>query len=420
MNLTDGEVAGLQSCCLSMSLSTDDETAAAIFFGIMTQPPVAAEGDDIALFDASGQPIGSLKAFLGDALQVHASIVGCVHLPLCSLLQSLESRCELNVEVYHAEGQRNHLSAQYLRSVWPFLHRPWFHPYCVRRKPDLAAEGLTNANVAIIDVQHPTGERTSHMLVPTSSHSAFLFPFPQKHMPARSILFAADDEIDPLKLVREDEGDYIQYLRYLQDLERNHRCFLIKADICLNMIPAEIQLRALLEGPMHEHPGIEALLEPMVKIERERYENNRNKKKPQYYLHTLEGLRAFMETGVETDHFWGFRPFTPRERHAILSDLYERAAHTRYTHLFLLKPGITLIPDEIGWYEDRGICFLLPHTHYQLGGEHSELLFRDPEFGHFFSGYFRNWLCDHHAYSEDVSLQMLKELLEEFSAAALA
>ena len=128
-----------------------------------------------------------------------------------------------------------------------------------------------------------------------------------------------------------------------------------------------------------------------------------------------DGVLRFMETGIESDHFWGFRPFTPEELYQILSELYNRAADSPYTHLFFLKPGIHLIPDEIGWYEDRGICFLLPQTHYDIENGHSELLFQDPSFCRFFSGYFRKWICQHYAYSEADSLIMLRNLLDQFS-----
>lgn len=415
LGLTDRETADLQACCLSLSLNTDDETAASIFFNTISEPTNPRKEADIALYDAEGASLGSLQSVFHEATRLSFSIVGCLNLPLCSILDSWEKSCSMNVDYYHPEGKSNALSAQYLRSIWSFLHKPWFHPYCVKRKQDVACDGLCHADVALIDAEFPEDERKSYMLVPQSESAAALLPFPEHHLPFQRILFSQNDAIYPLEIPQQNEEDYIQYLRYLQGLERNHGAFLIKADMCLNMIPAEIQLRALQEGPMNSYPGIEEILTPMYTIEKERFENNRDKKKHQCYLHTYDGLLRFMETGIESDHFWGFRPFTPEERYQILSELYNRAANSPYTHLFFLKPGIHLIPDEIGWYEDRGICFLLPQTHYDIENGHSELLFQDPSFCRFFSEYFRKWICQHHAYSEADSLTMLQNLLEQFS-----
>ena len=81
------------------------------------------------------------------------------------------------------------------------------------------------------------------------------------------------------------------------------------------------------------------------------------------------------------------------------------------------------IPPLLSHSADQGRAFtrsqpLADRPAPLLAKRDSELLYRDPEFGQFFSGYFRNWLCDHHAYSEDESLQMLGALLEEYSTAA--
>ena len=415
LGLTDRETADLQACCMSLGLNTDDETAASVFFSTISKPANSMEEEDLALYDAEGAALGSLPSVFREAKRLHFSIIGCLNLPICSILDSREMPCSLNVDYYHPEGNSNTLSAQYLRSIWPFLHKPWFHPYCVKRRQDVACNGLSHADVALIDAEFSESRRKSYVLVPQSGSIAFLLPFPEHHLPFQKILFSQHDTIYPLELPQRNGEDYIQYLRYLQDLEHDHGVFLIKADMCLNMIPAEIQLSALQEGPMSSYPSIGELLAPMYAIEKERFENNRDKKKHQYYLHSYDGLLKFMETGMETDHFWGFRPFTPEERCQILSELYNRAANSPYTHLFLLKPGIHIISGEIGWYEDRGICFLLPHTHYHIDGDHSELIFQDPSFCRFFCGYFRKWICQNYAYSEADSLMMLQDLLEQFS-----
>ena len=365
------------------------------------------------LSNAAGEPLGLFETVFSDAVDLNLSVVGCLNVPLCRILASWETHCHLNVDHYHSEGKTNAQNAKYLHDIWAFYHKPWFHPYCIKRKQDAACGGLMHADIALIDASFSEKKRRSYLLVSKDLCSACLLPFPDNHLPARSLLFSKEDIIYPLEMPQDNKKSYIEYLRYLQDLECNHRVFLIKEDICLNMIPAEIQLCALQEGPMRNHPGLDGMLNCMYEIEKERFVNNRDKKKHQYYLHTYNGLLNFMKTGMEIDHFWGFRPFTPGERYQILLNLYERTANSRYTHLFFLKPEVRLIPDEIGWYEDRGICFLLPQTQYHIENEHSELLFREPTFCRFFSGYFRDWICQRYAFSEADSLEMLRNLLNQ-------
>ena len=97
----------------------------------------------------------------------------------------------------------------------------------------------------------------------------------------------------------------------------------------------------------------------------------------------------------------------------ILCDLYARATTRRAFHLLLLKPDQQIVPDEIVWYDGRGVCFILPGSDYSLDGNHSELLLEDKDFCRFFIGLFRNRLCERLTCSEQLSADMLKRIIRE-------
>lgn len=411
--LTEDEVASLQACCISSSLTTDDQTAASLFYSILFRPHAPSQAADLTLMDVSGKRLGSFQGVFGDARALTLAINGCLDTPLCSILDAMSARCTLRADYYLPEGQTNTQSAKYLRLTWSFLYKPWFHPHGVRA--DARFAGLCCGDGAFIDADFSSGERRSFLLLPLTESTAYLLPFPADHLPFPQLLFGSEERIYTLHAAPQERDSYAHYLQYLKNMEHNHGCFLIKAEMCLHMIPPDIQLCALKEGPMADYPGVDEALPTLYELEKARFENNRDKKKHQYYLHTEKGLRHFMETGMESDHFWGFRPFTPEERYATLRELYERAVRSPYMHLYLLKPGLEPVSDEIVWYENHGISLVLPNTHYHIGRDHAELLFRDPAFCRFFSGYFRKWFCQNYAFSEEESLTTLHALLSQFA-----
>ena len=411
--LTEEEIANLQACCISTNLTTDDQTASSIFYSILFRPHTPSQEDGLTLIDASGQPLGSFQSVFGDARALTLAINGCLDTPLCSILDAMSAHCTLRADYYLLEGRTSTQNAKYLRLTWAFLYKPWFHPHGVRA--DARYAGLCCGNSAFIDADFSSGKRRSFILLPLTESTAYIFPFPTDHLPFPQLLFGSEERIYTLHAAPMERDSYVHYLQYLKNMEYNRGCFLIKAEMCLHMIPPDIQLHALQEGPMANYPGLTEALPTLYELEKVRFENNRDKKKHQYYLHTEEGLRHFMETGMESDHFWGFRAFTPEERCTILRGLYERALHSPYVHLYLLKPGLEPVSDEIACYENHGISLLLPNTHYRIGQDHAEVLFRDPAFCRFFSGYFRKWFCQNYAFSEEESLATLHALLRQFA-----
>ena len=99
-----------------------------------------------------------------------------------------------------------------------------------------------------------------------------------------------------------------------------------------------------------------------------------------------------------------------------MEELYIRATSHHYFHLMFIRQDQHIIPDEIVWYEGRGVCFLLPGTEYRMDSQHSEMLVTDPDFEAFFSTVFRQRLCSSCAYSYEESAALLMRLIGELKA----
>lgn len=252
------------------------------------------------------------------------------------------------------------------------------------------------------------------MLLSKDPDNLIAIPMPSDHQSISSLLFPEKADIRPMKISDHNKQDYIRYLNYIKDLEYNTRIFRIKADLGLELIPADIQLAAVREGPMRGYPAedMNVLLTQLYEIENERYLNSLNKHFHQYFLMSYKAMLDFAKTGLFSDHFWGFRAFTSQERLFILKDFYNRVCTSQYFHFSFLKPEVHLVWDELIWYENVGICFLPPKTHYDIDDDHTEFILHDPVFSDFFSSFFRKWLFEHHALPSSKSKVLFKRLID--------
>ena len=172
------------------------------------------------------------------------------------------------------------------------------------------------------------------MLLSKDPDNLIAIPMPSDHQSISSLLFSEKADIRPMKISDHNKQDYIRYLNYIKDLEYNTRIFRIKADLGLELIPADIQLAAVREGPMRGYPAedMNVLLTQLYEIENERYLNSLNKHFHQYFLMSYKAMLDFAKTGLFSDHFWGFRAFTSQERLFILKDFYNRVCTSQYFH----------------------------------------------------------------------------------------
>ena len=411
LELTPDEIASIQRCLFFCPIKKPDYNYAASLFATISSSASTSQPKELHVQSVSGAQIHHFHQYLSNASRVHIEIIGCDMLFMRDTLETLANQCNLIVNHYYLENQSPLYTIHLLNTFWNFFHKPWFFPYSVS---SVSSAFLPSTSLLSIDIDFKGGEKRSYFILPKESDNLIAIPVPASHQSISSLLFAEKANIRPMKLSDRNKQDYIHYLNYIKDLEYNHRLFRIKADLGLEFIPASIQLAAVREGPMRDYPAedMDVLLNQLYEIENARYLNSLNKHVHQYFLMSYEAMLNFAKTGLLSDHFWGFRAFTPQERLFILNDFYNRACTSKYFHFSFLKSDVHLVWDELIWYEHVGICFLPPKTHYDIDDDHSEFILRDPVFSDFFSSFFRKWLFEHHAQSTSKSKELFEHLID--------
>lgn len=405
--LTADEISAIQHCLLMPPVNFSDVHFAESLFDTISVSSMPAVPTPLRIQSTDGKTTHNFLAYLADASAVHIEIIGCDLMLLRDTLESLAKQCNLFVKHYYLENQSPLYTIRLLNTFWNFFHKSWFFPYQVKALP---FNFFSGTSLLSVDIDFKDGRKESCFLFPKASDVLIATPVSPQHVGISALLLPENAEITPMKISDAATQDYLHYLNYIKNLEYNHRLFRIKADLGLELIPADIQLAAAREGAMHGYP--QSLLDSLYEIENARCCNSRSKYAHQHFLLSYDAMLNFVQTGVLTDHFWGFRPFTPQERLAILQDFFQRATTSKYFHFSFLKPDVHLVYDELIWYEGAGICFLPPKTHYNIDDDHSEFILRDPVFCDFFSTFFRKWLFAHHALSASESKLRFLQLID--------
>lgn len=418
LGLTEPEKQAILDSCLELGWGRDNLSCAKRFFALIMDGGAPALSPGIVMHHAAGGVIGGLKDVLMDAVRVHITAVNCTVPGLGRMLMELSGQCGLQVDFYRSDGVDLIQSIRFLETIWPMIHSAWFHPYQISRKDGEELPGLSGAQLLLVDAEDASGARESYTLLPFGENAMVRLDIPPDHLPYRQLLAVREQDVRPLSIARETVQDYARYLQFASRLEHNHRVVRIKSDIGLDMIPAEIQLAAMCEGALRDMPEPCGVLDQLYQIQDERYHNCLKKRQKQYHLFSYSAMARFVQTGMLSDHFWGFRPFTLEERLSILEDLKKRMMASPHFHLAFFRPDTDMIPGEITWYEGEGISLILRNSHYtfEVEDSHSELLYRDEGFSCFFSGFFLKWCMKTAMFSEAESLCLLGRLIAECRA----
>ena len=349
----------------------------------------------------SGRP--AVKDFTTEGItSLKAVLLGNPPARYLNAIASLEGRAELSVDYYYEDDMSPMPAMQMLQEAFPLLHKSWFHPYRIHREH--AAARLAGCLIQM-DITRD-GRQECLLLVPMGDEPAIRLPITENHPDARTLFIEPTDHVDSIRIDPNDALDYLRYLRFCRKKERNHRSARIKPDIGLEMVPAEIQIAAV-----KPEAGLEKVLPELLRIEQDRYHNFTHKKYHQYHLFDVEAMKRFAMTGVMSDHFQSFRPFTKEETLRILQQLLEQVRASRYLHIYFMKEEMKLRTDELVWYEGCGVSFLMPGTDYALDRFSTELEIHDRGFESFFGGYFFKHFAAEMAYDEIESLRILDEIV---------
>lgn len=330
----------------------------------------------------------TLSERYADAAQLDIALVNCHHVPIYrSLLQLL--RCG-HAQVRHYLLPRHDTSdtIEMFRRVADMALEPGYQPCSISIDPAVGHHGLLASDIMIVTLRDAAGSHREEMIIfDRPGHGTILAG--ARPGDFRRLLSLSELDCTPLK--RSFEGaaspqDYARFILEFADLEQNRTIYRLRPDVCIDWIAPDI-LRAALEPVLCDDPELRQAMPELQCIHARRYRNNFKKHQPSYSVLRQSALWRFAETGCSADHFWAMRPFTPRERVRILSELHRQLRTNPYFHLHLLRDNHLLRDREFILYEGVGLLITDMHAHYDLAHGHSEIMISHPEFLRLFQEY---------------------------------
>lgn len=212
--------------------------------------------------------------------------------------------------------------------------------------------------------------------------------------------------------LKDIQGDYIAYVRYCRDLEKDRPVYRIKQDFGTELIPLRVWRRALAEGPLC---GTAEVMDSMPELEemfRQRQINAYTKKQAQHHVMKQRAVWKFVRTGRLSDQFWGFRSLTMAERLDTLQTVLELHTNNPYFMLHFLKDDDAMRDDEIVCYDGIGLSIIQAGTDYNLAASHSETMVTQPEFLKLYRNVFLHSILPYHVQPEYKTRRILMEMIE--------
>lgn len=402
-----GRHAFLSNCALHEMLGSSAVDAPA--HGIR----IEGGGDDPRFHQALAALTRGRKAYI--------AIMGCCDRAIFEAIRKwicrADAACEVKVThlIYTgAEEIVHNISA-----IQPLLYCDCYTAYCV--EPGVFSrerEALYRHNCIHIQAQSEQGQWHTQTLV--LMEKGIFIPLERANCGEEDRFmryFAADMEKMPLLKAQLPDGECVEnYLSYTQScrkLEMNRTVYMIKPDIPLTCVHPDILLPCV-KAEFWQMAGERAdtLKEGFYRIHLDRWENLFGTRRNHHVIFSQEEMERFARTGRQSDHMFAIRAYTPRERAAILTQLKKQAQENPCFCMRFFKAEFRPPMMEIGLYEGAGTLMTKPQTHYDLAGDHAEVVIEQAEFCERYREFYAKDLMERHVVSSEETMQIMDRLIE--------
>ncbi|MEG0125700.1 MAG: hypothetical protein RR816_06420 [Clostridia bacterium] len=362
-----------------------------------------------------------LRVFHG-AQKIRILCVNSCFRSLFHELADLFSQCEGDIKMRHY----THLSlpgcdaASLIYCVSPILFDRRYLPYGITGDAEKAS-ALTaqyiSGNLLVIQAEK-NGRHIESFFVIKNRDFAYEF-IGTARSGFYSFLQLITEDISPapiwLREVQSTTADYTTLLASALNRELGRATYFYGYDICYQMIPTSITLRAFRDKALFPPDITLAMVAKLEPIFEQRFQNFYHKKKDNYVIVTIDGCRQFLETGHSADHFIGFRDYTPQERLEIMHIFLHNAGSSPFLHPHLLKKTIFPKYTIIG-YEDRGLTLVDSKCDYDLRNYiTADIYLNYPDFTQEFKDFYFNCLIKEQCFTQAESMKALTALYDEYS-----
>ncbi len=349
---------------------------------------------------------------------VQILLLNCHSVAVFPILRALLAREDVEVEHFICSDGNAAKTICAVNSLMPVFYEKRYHGFTYLNNPyddATAPKGVMKADLMAVSYVLPDGERGEDVVVFSGRSEGTLLAHRGQRGVFVQSLGLKREMYTPLKRTYfhcSAFENYVQFSFDYAELEKNRAIWKIKPDVGVDWIPVQILASALMEGSMADGELDESVVRALYEIYDQRFHNTISKRQPAHAILKHSAMRRFAMTGRTSDHFWAMRPFTPRERAAILTELLRLQQRNPYFHIYFLRDDGMLRDAEITLYDDLGILMTEAHTDYDLAAGHSEVMLAHPELMRLFREFMMKSLVKHHALPEEETCRILAELIE--------
>ncbi|MBQ8537666.1 MAG: hypothetical protein IJ461_09725 [Clostridia bacterium] len=380
---------GLEACALNQAMHELLHPSQQPFEDI----PVRCFGQDAPRV----QSLRELMRFYRQSPRVHITLVNCTQSDLLRLIcQSLSPE---SMQIHHLLNLNDTLldTVRSIGACLPLLPYACYTPYAL-------SEPLRSSELFVI-FHNGEGQWETHYFLFTAQGELCMMASRDKDFPSFWKAALQDPLVpflQPLKVVLgplSAPSDFVGFIQRYYELEKERALYSIKPDVPINFIHPDLLVDAVREGLNKNgaSPVDETLISDLYDIQLKRWQNFFEKRKVTHVIFSKEAMIRFARTGRQTDHFFVMRPYTAKEREAILTFLWEQAQSNPYFNLYFAHENCVIEDREISCYEGAGTVFQDANTSYNQ--DHQEVMITHPAFAQQFKRYFMNELLVNHVLS---------------------
>lgn len=364
-----------------------------------------------------GQTLEQRFSILEEAEKIEIVCFNCCYHSLFSVLMPLFKDPQRNIimrHYIHSDSSLN-TAAEYVAVVVPLLFDGRYFPYI---RPTTLETKLPALDGQILFIRAEIANEVTEMAFVLSSDllayelpnvsACHMFSFVNRVLEGVQPPPVLIKEINPYQL------DFSSLCMTFLSHELNRATYYIGSDLCFHQTPTDIAMAAFRDKGLLSDEETARLIERTLSIHEQRYQNQYRKKKPTYRIMTRSGCERFLATGESTDHFVGFRPYTPEERKVIFGNMLKAARQNSYfIPLLLIDTGFAHRYNLV-CYDKLGVSIDAKDTDYDISNGYRSVFLMFPEFTKQYLEYYLDILVGEKCYSRQKSLEMLEEMYHQF------
>ena len=224
-----------------------------------------------------------------------------------------------------------------------------------------------------------------------------------------------NNNIEANKSIRTDSSlniieELINLNNYFYSLEKESHELYIKQNFGIMMIPFKILLVLFIDSNYLGLDAHDISVKEIIDILKMRTTNYNCCKRNKHNYFTKRGLYDFVRTGMLSDHFVGFRPFTKDEIKEILLYNLNNLKYNKYFKIYLLKDDYFVNNIEILYYRYNKITLYDSCSGY--GRDYTEIVISAKSLVEIYDDFIVNEVMRNYIYNEEETLEYLNELLK--------